>query len=86
MMQNFGMIPIFRSHFFQFPIGLPIHFFCFGPFFGKTPYLSTSVVPVLLRIYAVRRRFVLEKTVASVNFHIRAIMVDVDRLLPCVCV
>ena len=80
------MVPILRFNYFQFPIGLPTHFFCFGTFFGKTPYLSTSVVPVLLRIYGVRIRFVLEKTVASFNFHFRAIMVDADRLLLCVCV
>ena len=42
---------------------------------------------------AVRRRFVLEKTVASVNFHFRAKIADgtvdaetADRLLLCVCV
>ena len=52
--------------FFQFPIGLPIFTFIFVlDFFGKTPYLRTSVVPVLLRILRGQKKISYGKTVAN---------------------
>ena len=81
------MVPILRFHFFSISYQTAYYLFCFGPFLEKLPFSVHQLFPSP-QFYVVRKRFVLEKNVASVNFLFRAKMADeivyVDRLLLCV--